>query len=220
MRERPWPRTDATRRFPAMVSSGPPRRFASNLSYSELRPALLITPGDPKTRATPGPHPHGDPLPSPVEGVVLVAEVDVEGPGPVDGAAAVLHHPPAVAGDLDLGAERVVAGIGGDRPLAREDVPEEDQAQRDHPGVGEGVDREEPRSRVVGLGVARGVAGVAFTLVRAFGDVLAPEEDPSAPRRSVSRLDGVAMGSNDARAALGRSRWRTTEDGLPLLDGP
>lgn len=125
--------------------------------------------------------------------MVRVEEIDAV--RTLDRAAAVLDDAPSVAGHMHARAERVVARIGGNRPVARQDTPWEKDFERDSPWAGEAVAGEQTRFGHAGLGSAGGEAGVGFAPAVAFGDIPVPEIElevfPTPPFPLATRLAGA-----------------------------
>ena len=105
---------------------------------------------------------------SPFKSNVVGVKIEVQPLGTLDGTPSIFNYAPPITGHVHSSSKSKVVSVGSDGAVMGEEEPgEKDDAQRNHPGMNNGIGREEARLRFMGVGAAGSAAGVLFAFARA-----------------------------------------------------
>lgn len=114
-------------------------------------------------------------LAPPLQRLAVVRVEEIDAVGALDGAAAVLHHSPAVSGHIHSCAKRVVTRIGRDGPISGQDSPREQDLEWDAPRAGEAVARKQTSLWHAGHGATGSLPGVGLAPAAPLAHILVPD---------------------------------------------
>lgn len=88
------------------------------------------------------------------------SEVEINPPRPLDRSASIRNRSPAPAGHMHTGSKGIISRIGGNGAIMMLPQPGKHRSYRNHPGMEQTVERQQPR-----LGSNRAGSGGGFSVI-------------------------------------------------------
>ena len=119
---------------------------------------------------------YGQIFSAPVQGALMGIKEQVNAGRAFYFASSIFHHTPSVIRYMHYGSDGVITGVCGDGSECGLQIPgKEGNTDWNHPGAYKAVGGKQAGFGFTGFCAAGGFAGIGFTLLRAFTDIVIPE---------------------------------------------